>query len=81
MASYGLVTLTNSTEDRDRSWIEGRSGNLIAVALTPAAIRDGLREAVSRSRDLHRRFAHASVQGFPANPNEAFSDAVDFSAS
>lgn len=59
MAKYGLITLTNITEDRPRTWLSAQNKNIIGVELLPAAIAEGLKVAVERSLDLETRYDNA----------------------
>jgi hypothetical protein len=61
MAAAGLVTVTNTFENKTREVLHGLSTNLVAVEPTIEAIAAGLGEAIRRSADHVARVAGASV--------------------
>jgi glycosyltransferase involved in cell wall biosynthesis len=75
MAAAGLVTITNTSGTKTRSWIEERSSNLIAVAPTPDGIVEGLRIATARAGDSEARVAGSPVR-WPATWAETFAPPV-----
>jgi hypothetical protein len=61
MASAGMCTVTNTFANKTADRLTAISTNLIGVAPTVDAIRDGLREASSRVHDIDARLAGAHV--------------------
>lgn len=59
MAAFGLPTVTNKTELRDKVWLAAQNRNLVPVEMSPEAIVDGFRIAVERAEDLEGRYDNA----------------------
>ncbi len=73
MASAGMVTVTNTFENKDAAALTTISPNLRPVAPTVAEITAGLAIAVERSGDLAAR-SLGSVVAWPSNWEAAFGD-------
>ena len=61
MAAGGLVTVTNSFENKTAATMTAISGNLIAVAATVDGVVAGLRDAVAAAGDHRRRVRGSAV--------------------
>jgi hypothetical protein len=61
MAAGGLVTVTNSFENKTAATMTAISGNLIAVAPTVDGVVAGLRDAVAAAGDHRRRVRGSAV--------------------
>jgi glycosyltransferase involved in cell wall biosynthesis len=62
MASAGMVTVTNTFENKTAEAVAAISPNLLAVEPTIDAIAAGLREAVAAAGDAERRAAGSAVR-------------------
>ena len=70
MAAAGMVTVTNTFDNKDREVIESISGNLMAADPNLASIASTLAEAEVASGDLDARAAGSDVD-WPSNWNDA----------
>ena len=75
MASAGLVTVTNTFENKTAAAMEAISPNLIAAEPGVSAIAAALEAAAKRADDAEARVRGSTV-GWPRDWGEAFSDAV-----
>lgn len=75
MASAGMVTVTNTFENKDAAAMAGISPNLHAVEPTVAAVADALATAESGAGDLGGRARGSSVS-WPSNWEDALDDAL-----
>ena len=73
MAEAGLVTVTNTYANKDRTSLEAISGNLIAAEPRIDSIEEALATAEVMSRDLEARVAGSRVD-WPSNWDEALDD-------
>jgi hypothetical protein len=62
MASAGMLTVTNSFENKTAEALTAISRNLIAAEPTVDGIVDGLRQAVAGVGDVERRIRGADVR-------------------
>jgi hypothetical protein len=75
MAAAGMVTVTNTYENKDAAALASISSNLVAAKPTVAGIAAGLGAAVAVASDLGARAAGSNV-AWPSNWDEALGDAV-----
>ena len=75
MASAGMLTVTNSFENKSPEALAAISPNLLAVHPTPDAIAAGLRAAVESVHEIARRLTGAQVN-WSARWEQSFSDAL-----
>lgn len=61
MAGYGLPTVTNKTDLRTVAWLAEQNRNLIPVEMSPEAIVEGFRVAVTQAKNLSTRYDNASA--------------------
>jgi glycosyltransferase involved in cell wall biosynthesis len=73
MASAGLLTVTNSFENKTAEALKAISGNLIAYEPTVEGVARGLREAVAEVGDVERRRRGAEVS-WSRDWNTSFDD-------
>jgi hypothetical protein len=59
MASFGLITITNTTELRTPEWLRGQSANLLPIQLTVEALSKALKSASALADDLETRHRQA----------------------
>jgi glycosyltransferase involved in cell wall biosynthesis len=75
MASAGMLTVTNSFENKTAAVMAGISTNLITVEPTVTAIAEGLREASQAVEDLQRRLRGSDVR-WSRTWDRSFDDAL-----
>jgi hypothetical protein len=75
MASAGMVTVTNTFENKTAEAVAAISPNLLAVEPTIDAIAAGLREAVAAAGDAERRAAGSAVR-WSRDWDGSFNDAL-----
>ena len=75
MASAGLVTVTNTFENKTAAAMEAISPNLIAAEPGVSAIAAALEAAAARADDAEARVRGSAV-AWPRDWGEAFSDDV-----
>ncbi len=75
MASAGMLTVTNSFENKTPEAMTSISTNLLAAAPTVPAIADAVRQAAAEVDDYARRARGATVS-WSRNWDESFSDAL-----
>jgi len=73
MASAGMLTVTNSFENKTADAMSAISSNLITVEPGVESIVAGLREAVAGAGDVHRRVRGGQVR-WSRDWNESFND-------
>ncbi len=56
MASYGLVTLTNISEFRNREWLVAMNANIVPVEMSPEGIVQGLHTAIGEAENIATRY-------------------------
>ena len=76
MASAGLVTVTNTFENKTAAAMEAISANLIAAEPGVSAIAAALGEAAAARADDAEARVRGSAVGWPRDWDEAFSDDV-----
>src|SRR4051794_33511398 len=75
MASAGLVTVTNTFENKTEESLGAISANLIAAEPGIEALAAALGEAAARADDIERRVGGSAVR-WPRDWGESFSPAV-----
>jgi hypothetical protein len=80
MASYGLVSITNTTPLRTPEWLKAQSRNLIGTQLTLEDLCGAIRDAVERADDYDTRYRNA-VRSAAAKVESGVEDAVMFALS
>ena len=75
MASAGMLTVTNSFENKTAAAMSAISSNLITAEPTVEGIVEGLRQAVDSAGDVQRRIAGADVR-WSRDWGESFPDAL-----
>jgi hypothetical protein len=73
MASAGMLTVTNSFENKTAEALSAISSNLITAEPTVEGIAAGIREAVAGAGDAERRARGAHV-AWSRNWSESFAD-------
>jgi hypothetical protein len=73
MASAGIVTVTNTFENKDAGAMRAISGNILAVEPTIEGVAGGLATAASRVGDVAARVAGADV-AWSRNWEQSFPD-------
>jgi len=74
MAAAGMVTVTNTFENKDAAAMRAISANLEAVAPRVADLAAALGDAAARAPDLEARAAGSAV-AWPSRWEDAFDDA------
>ncbi|UPT96059.1 glycosyltransferase [Bradyrhizobium barranii subsp. apii] len=75
MASAGMLTVTNTFENKTAEALENISTNLIAVEATLEGVIGGLKEAISRVEQYDQRIQGARLD-WPTDWNDAFEPAA-----
>ena len=77
MARRGLVTITNTAQNRPAVDLKAVSRNLIPVQPTLDGLVQGIEEATQRAHDVQSRLAGAQEIPFPTSWSEALSQSAD----
>jgi hypothetical protein len=73
MASAGMLTVTNTFENKTADALAALAANLVAAAPDLDSVTDAIVRATAAAADVERRVAGSRVD-WPRNWDEAFSD-------